>query len=289
MIPDDLKKTLEARVASAVSAREAAVDVMKELQAHYGWLTDEAVGEAAGLLGLSRLQVEELATFYEMIYRRPVGEKVIHVCDSISCWCAGYDAIIAVDGNSTDGTVEFLEAADIEVMRQSSKGRGAACIEVMARYPADAWLFFSPDGNEDVNDFPKFRQHLEAGAELVIASRMCTGAVNEEDGHWFRPRKAANKAFNFLANSAFRNKSPYVTDSINGFRALRKSLADRLQLDAAGYTIEYQMTMRALKAGARIVEFPTQEHPRLAGETGAPSIRTGLQFLACFYREWTRW
>jgi NADH-quinone oxidoreductase subunit E len=94
MIPEDLKKSLQARVASAVTAREAAVDVMKELQRHYGWLTDEAVGEAAELLGLSPLQVDELATFYEMIYRRPVGRKVVHICDSISCWCAGFDKLM---------------------------------------------------------------------------------------------------------------------------------------------------------------------------------------------------
>ena len=95
MIPQELKKELQARVASAITSREAAVDVMKELQAHYGWLTDEAVGEAAELLGLSPLQVEELATFYEMIYRRPVGKRVIHVCDSISCWSVGCEAVMA--------------------------------------------------------------------------------------------------------------------------------------------------------------------------------------------------
>lgn len=89
MIPELLKKELQSRVAHAVTNREAAVDVMKELQRHYGWLTDEAVGEAAELLGLTPLQVEELATFYEMIYRRPVGKRVIHVCDSISCWALG--------------------------------------------------------------------------------------------------------------------------------------------------------------------------------------------------------
>lgn len=84
MIPDLLKDELEQRVANAVTNREAAIDVMKQLQRHYGWLTDEAVQEAADLLGMSPLQVEELATFYEMIYRRPVGRHVIHVCDSIS-------------------------------------------------------------------------------------------------------------------------------------------------------------------------------------------------------------
>ena len=95
MIPVELKNELQARIALALTAREAAVDVMKELQAHYGWLTDEAVGEAAELLGLSPLQVEELATFYEMIYRRPVGKLVIQVCDSISCWSVGCEAVMA--------------------------------------------------------------------------------------------------------------------------------------------------------------------------------------------------
>ena len=94
MIPDRLKKELEQRVAHAVTNREAAVDVMKELQRHYGWLTDEAVQEAADILGLSALQVEELATFYEMIYRRPVGRQVIHICDSVSCWSMGGESLL---------------------------------------------------------------------------------------------------------------------------------------------------------------------------------------------------
>lgn len=95
MIPEALRHELQARVAHAVTTREAAVDVMKELQRHYGWLTDEAVREAADLLGLTPLQVEELATFYEMIYRRPVGRRVIHVCDSISCWAMGGESLMA--------------------------------------------------------------------------------------------------------------------------------------------------------------------------------------------------
>ena len=95
MIPESLKKELQTRIAAAVTPREAAVDVMKELQRHYGWLTDEAVGEAAELLGLTTLQVDELATFYEMIYRRPVGQRVIHVCDSISCWAVGGESFMA--------------------------------------------------------------------------------------------------------------------------------------------------------------------------------------------------
>ena len=117
MIPEKLKKELEARVASAITPREAAVDVMKEVQNHYGWLTDEGVVEAAEILGLSPLQVEELATFYEMIYRRPVGKKVIKVCDSISCWTMGDEELMAhlvkrlgvePGGTTTDGMFTLL-------------------------------------------------------------------------------------------------------------------------------------------------------------------------------------
>jgi NADH-quinone oxidoreductase subunit E len=117
MIPELLKANLERRVAEAVTNREAAVDVMKELQRHYGWLTDETLEEASQLLGLSPLQIEELATFYEMIHRRPVGRHVVLVCDSISCWASGGETLleslshslgIEPGSTTTDGSVTLL-------------------------------------------------------------------------------------------------------------------------------------------------------------------------------------
>ncbi len=105
---------------------------------------------------------------------------------------------------------------------------------------------------------------------------------------YLRWRKWANLAFNRLANLLFRRAGAYVTDSINGYRAITRLAARILALDALDYTIEYQMTIRALKNRLRIVEFPTAEGSRIAGGTGAPSIPTGLRFLHCLWRECRR-
>jgi NADH-quinone oxidoreductase subunit E len=73
--------------------QELVVDVMFAIQEHYGYLTDEGVQETAGLLGMSTLEVEQLATFYTFIYREPVGKYVIHVCDSVVCWMDGHESL----------------------------------------------------------------------------------------------------------------------------------------------------------------------------------------------------
>ena len=201
---------------------------------------------------------------------------------------SGFDRIVAVDGGSSDGSIELLRRHGIQVIAQSPSGRGEAIQQAVQSIDADAFIFFSPDGNEAVNDLPRFRQLLEDGADIVIASRMMKGAQNEEDDRILRWRKWANNAFNLLANMTCRRSGPFITDSINGYRAITRTAARALRLDAPDYTIEYQMTMRALKARLCIVEFPTVEGARIAGETGARLIPTGLRFIRRFWLEWLR-
>ena len=93
MLPDELKNSLKARIASVDHPREMVVDVIFAIQAHYGHLTDEGVEKTARLVGMSPLEVEQLATFYTFIYREPVGKYVIHVCDSVVCWMDGFETI----------------------------------------------------------------------------------------------------------------------------------------------------------------------------------------------------
>jgi len=94
MIADELKEKLLKEIQEAETPREKAVDVMYELQKVYGWMTDEAMCEASELLGMTLTELEELATFYDYIFREPVGKYVIHVCDSVVCWMNGYQACL---------------------------------------------------------------------------------------------------------------------------------------------------------------------------------------------------
>lgn len=94
MLPTELKERLQREIAEAEAPREKAIDVMLALQEHYGHMSDDAVEDAAALLSMTRLEVDELATFYDFIYREPVGRYVIHVCDGTVCWMGGHERII---------------------------------------------------------------------------------------------------------------------------------------------------------------------------------------------------
>ena len=117
MLPNELKKSLVEKITHADHPRELVVDVMLALQDHYGYLSDEAVEEVAVLLGMTPLQVEEVATFYTFTYREPVGKYVIHVCDSVICWMDGYESLkdylckkldVAVGATTADGLFTLL-------------------------------------------------------------------------------------------------------------------------------------------------------------------------------------
>lgn len=75
--------------------RAACIDALKIVQRHRGWVSDEALRGVAELLEMPVDELDAVATFYNLIYRRPVGRHVVHVCDSVSCWLTGADAIAA--------------------------------------------------------------------------------------------------------------------------------------------------------------------------------------------------
>ncbi len=102
MLPEENLENLKQKIKVADHPRELAVEVMFALQKHYGYLNDEALREGAGLLGMTPLELEELATFYDFIYRKPVGKYVIHVCDSTICWMLGHQSVLDYIGQKLD-------------------------------------------------------------------------------------------------------------------------------------------------------------------------------------------
>lgn len=95
----DLVQALSAEELAAIDAEIAhvpyrsavAIDALKIVQAHRGWVSDESLRAIASHLEMSAEELEGVATFYNLIFRRPVGDRVILLCNSISCWIKGCD------------------------------------------------------------------------------------------------------------------------------------------------------------------------------------------------------
>jgi NADH-quinone oxidoreductase subunit E len=93
LLPQNQIDSFKARAAAIAHPHELIVDLLRAIQSHYGWVPDDGVLLTAVTLGVLPVEVEELATFYDKIYRRAVGRRVIHVCDSICCWSTGAEMI----------------------------------------------------------------------------------------------------------------------------------------------------------------------------------------------------
>ena len=71
----------------------ASIEALKIVQKNRGWISDASLKAIAALLGMGAAELEGVATFYNLIYRRPVGETVIHYCNSASCWILGAEKV----------------------------------------------------------------------------------------------------------------------------------------------------------------------------------------------------
>jgi NADH-quinone oxidoreductase subunit E len=91
MLTDEERQEIEAEAAHYAQKRAAGPDALKIVQRRRGWVSDETLEDVATLLEMTPDELDSVATFYNMIFRRPVGKHVILVCDSVSCWVMGYD------------------------------------------------------------------------------------------------------------------------------------------------------------------------------------------------------
>jgi NADH-quinone oxidoreductase subunit E len=95
LLSDTEREELERELEQVPYPRAACIEGLKIVQRHRGWVSDEALRDLAEALAMSPDELDSVATFYNLIFRRPVGRHVILVCDSVSCWTLGYEDILA--------------------------------------------------------------------------------------------------------------------------------------------------------------------------------------------------
>ncbi len=93
MLSDEERSEIDNKVEQYPKRSAACIEALKIVQEHRGFVSDESLGEVAEHLGMSVEELDSIATFYNLIFRRPVGRHVILLCDSISCWILGCDRL----------------------------------------------------------------------------------------------------------------------------------------------------------------------------------------------------
>lgn len=88
LTPEEIKE-IEREMLHYPNRESVCIDAMKIVQRHRGWISDESLGDLADFLKMSREELDGVATFYNLIFRRPVGRHVLFYCDSVSCWLMG--------------------------------------------------------------------------------------------------------------------------------------------------------------------------------------------------------
>ena len=94
MLTEDEKREIEAKLMHYPEKQAACVEVLKIIQRNRRWISDESIRDIAEILAMTPDEVDNVASFYNLIYRKPVGKHVIHYCDSVSCWIMGYECLL---------------------------------------------------------------------------------------------------------------------------------------------------------------------------------------------------
>ena len=186
---------------------------------------------------------------------------------------------ILVDGRSTDRTAEIAAAHGARVLIDNGLGKGAAIRAAIPHITGEVAVFIDADGSHDPADIPKLvKPILDRGAELVSASRLIGGSSELHGGFDEFFRLAGNA---FITTCINRRFAVRLSDSQNGYRAIRTDVLRELGLRENSTTIEQEMVMRALKKGYRIAEVASHEHARKAGASHLKLSRVWPRYGYC--------
>jgi NADH-quinone oxidoreductase subunit E len=114
-----LKEKINSIVAKSETKQSALIPVLREIQNELGYLTDESMEETAVILGLTPANVQSVATFYTMFFRKEPGKHVIWLCRTLSCALKGAEQVehymcdklgVHTGGTTSDGKITLMEA-----------------------------------------------------------------------------------------------------------------------------------------------------------------------------------
>ena len=178
--------------------------------------------------------------------------------------CLNYvTTVIVVEGGSTDRTAEIATAAGARVVRDQGLGKGAALRLGVDHVTTPIVVFVDADGSHDPIDIPMLAAPIKAGlADHVTGSRLLGGSDELHGGFDEFLRLAGSAFITYMFNRRFGTR---LSDSQNGFRAIRTDVFRRLNLRSRHTTIEMEMISTTLAAGLRLAEVPTHERRRAAG------------------------
>lgn len=187
------------------------------------------------------------------------------------------DEILVVDGHSTDGTARLAEEAGVRVIQDNGGGKGAAVKLGLAEARGDLVVLMDADGSHDPGSIPTLVAPIVMNeADLVVASRH-RGGSDEWRGDLDNYLRSIGGGIITLAINYRWNVR--ITDALNGFRAIKRTVAAQLNLTADDFDIEQQMVTRCLRKGFRVSEVASHEFPRQWGRSKLPTYRKAYLFL----------
>jgi dolichol-phosphate mannosyltransferase len=173
--------------------------------------------------------------------------------------------VLVVDGQSNDGTTDLARASGAEVLTEISAGKGNAIRTAIPHIRGSITVLIDADGSHIVTDIPRLIEPIRNGeADHVSASRLLGGSSELHGGFDEFLRLAGSSFITACINWRFNVR---LSDSQNGFRAIRTCVLRDLGLIAGHTTVEQEMVMRTLRRGYRIVERPSHERARQHGES----------------------
>ncbi len=93
MLTEEERREIEAELPHYPQKRAVCIEALKIVQRHRGWVSDESLQDLAELLEMTVDELDGVATFYNLLFRRPVGKHIILLCDSVTCWIMGYERL----------------------------------------------------------------------------------------------------------------------------------------------------------------------------------------------------